>query len=593
MGYPLSEAGQKAFLSGGLQTVSIAVTLASGETMTLTGANIRQGGLTIDRGCVKGEVFTLGTALAAELSLVLDNATGAFDNISFTGAEMNVSVSVTSGGTTYTCPMGIFIIDSETRTRYTVELAGMDYMTKFDRVMALTNYIGTSTTIGNFIQDICTDCGVTLRTASLSGLPNLSAPFTLGQWQTAGDSVAEINRTTYSCRQWLSWAVQMMGCIAYIDWEGQLRVRQYQSTTGFVKLSLGDMFSYNPAKDSFVYDTVALQFRDDTTYAGFLIGGGRSYLGYPIVGNSIAKYSNVWQYAGLVNNIASSLPKGFEDTTTGEWGGYTPFDAETMPIPWVWPGDSFSFYENADDAEPTSVSPTTHMCFAMNGRCTLSCDWTTRNLFDTTLAYSPLGDQTQFSPNQDATIDGKLADYLAPDGNGRVTISGDLQVSGDISGGNGTFSGDISSTGTVSGADLSTSGDLAVDGSVTIGGDALNAFVVETGSETVTADEVWTYRKWSDGRLELEMRNSAYNTAFTVSNAIGNMFNSANVSMTLPSVMTAIDYFSVTLVHSGGYVWSSAWLANSDRTLRFRAISPTSLSAGTLRVYIHAVGAWQ
>lgn len=386
------------------------LSLSGGSTLTVTEANIRQGGLVIDRRSVPGEHIVMGAAMASEMTLVLDNTTGAYDGIDFIGAEANVVIGATYNGSAYTCPMGIFVIDSYTRRQGALTLTGLDYMTKLDRAFDSSGLSNTAT-IWDFISYLCSLCGVTWANA----------------YTGTGSRVRVLDlSTTYSCRQYLSWALQCLGGIGYIDWNGELRTAHYITDFYGVALDRSKMFSFSPSPFRIAWDEAAYQRTNETSSAAFWPEQHTTYaeytsdtlsFTYPVLGNQlvIAPYVDNG-YSAPIPYEAEYFPRGAVLPSAAApyiYTGYIAFEAEAVACPWLWPGDGVGFYGDASDASTLeNCSTLTSIVFTLNGRTRLACGETAKDPFDTANGEYSFNDQTAFSPTQDATINSKLVPYL-------------------------------------------------------------------------------------------------------------------------------------------------------------------------------------
>ena len=117
------------------QEANIAVTLSDSSTMTITNADILIGGMSIDRYSESGDTLSMGSAIAAELDLKLNNHDGRFDDVDFYDARMDVGVLVrnpTTPTTTYTIKCGIFYVTSDERNVGEISLVALDGLIKAD-----------------------------------------------------------------------------------------------------------------------------------------------------------------------------------------------------------------------------------------------------------------------------------------------------------------------------------------------------------------------------------------------------------------------------------------------------------------------------
>lgn len=92
--YPLSQEALDLFNENYRQTVEI-IFYGVDETFTITESDVILGSMTVDRTCISGSRIEIGSAVAAEFAITLDNGGGKFDNVKFEGAELFVRVGIT------------------------------------------------------------------------------------------------------------------------------------------------------------------------------------------------------------------------------------------------------------------------------------------------------------------------------------------------------------------------------------------------------------------------------------------------------------------------------------------------------------------
>ena len=342
MGYPLSQNARDAFRAMNIQTVTIAVTPTTGSPFTITEADIRQGGLTIDRMSVTGQTLEVGACTAAEMNLTLDNASGRFDSVVFEGAQMVVTLSCSDGGNTYSCPMGYFTVDEAPRIRKTINLVALDRMVQFDKEIVKSDFTFPMT-VQSLVNKICTDCNVALSSSTdLTTMANYSL------------SLSEPTGDNYTYRQWLIWCCQILGVCGYMDWNGELRLEWYHtsdSTEDPGLLTAAVRFS-----SDYEEGAIGLTGLQTTGADGETVLVGTAGYVLDISANEFLAASD----PGTV------MVDTFNAMTTTD---YVPFSATTMPMPWVWPLDKVWYYKVG--AVNPIVSYATNMTFRMNTKTSL------------------------------------------------------------------------------------------------------------------------------------------------------------------------------------------------------------------------------
>ena len=344
MGYPLSQQGRDAFRAMNVQTVSIAVTPTTGSNFTITEANIRQGGMSIDRFSVPGQTLEIGACTAAELTLTLDNTDGTFDSAVFEGAQMVVTVSCTdAGGTTYSVPMGYFTVDEVPKVRNTISLTALDRMVQFDKPVDLADF-SFPMDVQTLVAQLCSDCNVVLSSSvDLTTMANydlsLSAP----------------TGTDYTYRQWLSWCCGLLGVCGYMDWDGELRLEWYHTADTVEDPGLlTDAVRFSSDYEEGAVALTGLQTVDASGEA-VLVGAD----GY-VLDMSANEFLNA-------SDPAQTMLATFNYVTTTD---YVPFTATTLPMPWVWPLDKVWYYKIGESINPI-VSYVTNINFKLNTKTSI------------------------------------------------------------------------------------------------------------------------------------------------------------------------------------------------------------------------------
>lgn len=102
------------------------------DSVTITNSDIIQGSLSINGYASTGNYLEIGTAIASEMSVTLENTDGRFDSIDFLGQECYVSTYTIVDGTTYTQDIGYYIVDEYKYSEDRVYLKALDRMSKLD-----------------------------------------------------------------------------------------------------------------------------------------------------------------------------------------------------------------------------------------------------------------------------------------------------------------------------------------------------------------------------------------------------------------------------------------------------------------------------
>lgn len=349
----------KSFNEGNKQTALIEVT-AGNKTFTISDADIIQGGLKIDRYCVTNSKIEVGSAVASELSLKLQNYDGKFNDVSFEGAVLNVKIgiklssvlesatlgkgilrrmilgSASSDQDVAYVPCGLFIVDTPPRKLSTISISALDYMVLFDREVN-ASALSFPIHVDALIQKICSICNVTLAT-DVSVLPNHY--FSIG-------GLPDTNQTlTY--RQLLQWCAQLTGTCAFMDGSGRLVLKWYEQTG--VTITESERYSSD-------------MLENDITITGFTCddGKGNTYL------SGTADYTLDLSDCGFLTNAYEGALKELQAARGGF--AYRPYSATIKSAPYLFPLDMIRYKGKDGVVHDTIV---TNVTLALNCNTAIS-----------------------------------------------------------------------------------------------------------------------------------------------------------------------------------------------------------------------------
>lgn len=349
----------KSFNEGNKQIALIEVTAGS-KTFAITDADIIQGGLKIDRYCVTNSKIEVGSAVASELSLKLQNYDGKFNDVSFEGAVLNVKIgiklssvlesatlgkgilrrmilgSASSDQDVAYVPCGLFIVDTPPRKLSTISISALDYMVLFDREVN-ASALSFPIHVDALIQKICSICNVTLAT-DVSVLPNHY--FSIG-------GLPDTNQTlTY--RQLLQWCAQLTGTCAFMDGSGRLVLKWYEQTG--VTITASERYSSD-------------MLENDITITGFTCddGNGNTYL------SGTADYTLDLSDCGFLTNAYEGVLKELQTARGGF--AYRPYSATIKSAPYLFPLDMIRYKDKDGVVHDTIV---TNVTLALNCNTAIS-----------------------------------------------------------------------------------------------------------------------------------------------------------------------------------------------------------------------------
>ncbi len=313
MSYTINETVKDLFLSGSRQLLRITLTTVDDE-ITITDSDVVEKSFKIDRCSILNNFIELGNVTASEVSFSLKNTNDKFNNVKFEGAEMFVEVGVTDGESDYYIPQGYFNIDNSPRYLSTIDITGLDRMVLFDKVIDLADSI-FPISVSSLMTLICTKCNVLVSNSTpVSALTNSS--YSVAKRPTSTD-------VTY--RTLLSWCCQICGVNAFIDWQGKVCFRWYNSTP---TETIAESDRYISGNSDILEKPLVITGIQVATEDNVYIGGTDEYA-LNIEGNEL-----------LINDI-SEVTGNLCDDLVGF--SYTPFSCSILSYIWLYPMDSILY----------------------------------------------------------------------------------------------------------------------------------------------------------------------------------------------------------------------------------------------------------
>lgn len=318
------------------QVARITLTHENEDDTIIDESDILQGGLIVDRYSFSGDKIELGSAIAAELTLKLKNYDGRFNDISFEGSELFVEIGVKKwdahrweNAQLHYIPCGRFVIDTPPRTKSTITISALDYMTKFDKYVDISEFTFPMT-ISEIVTKVCQLCGVTLAT-TLTGLPNANYSVT---------EAPETEGLTY--RTLIRWCAFITATNAFFNAEGQLEFSWYKSTD--VTITAADRYY----SDLYERD-ITVTGLEYTSSINASITKGTSEYALSFTGCDIIQDNP--------DTVLTNIYLAVKDFT------YRPYEATIKPAPYLYPMDKITFVDKNDNAHVAIIS---HITFTMN-----------------------------------------------------------------------------------------------------------------------------------------------------------------------------------------------------------------------------------
>lgn len=331
------------------------------KTIEITETDVIQGSFTWDRYAATGDMLELGTATASEIEFTIrntgylrDTAGGQVDikEVRFEGKEMAVEVGIRKWGArrwedaqTLWFPIGRFTVMNMPHKFATIHITALDRMTWFDMyIPSEDNPFGATETIASMVRKMCE--ALHIEYVLPSTLPNLDLLVDIVKL------IEEEPQATY--RMLVQWSAQLTGTMAYINTEGVLVFRWLERAEG-VRLTPSTRYS------STVYEPVmfgGLTVEKNEQFAEF---GSDSYYRYSITNNALIQGDD-W-----VNSYSQPL-SDLWDSLIDSSIPYRPFEASTVPMPYLEPLDIVEYEDNNGDVFDTLI---THVTFTLNGSTTV------------------------------------------------------------------------------------------------------------------------------------------------------------------------------------------------------------------------------
>lgn len=294
---------------------------------------IMQGGLSANRYCTTGENAMVGACVAGESNIVLDNHDGYFNSTNFVGQEIFIEVGVVDDNDDEQyIPLGYFEIDESPRKLSQIRITALDRMLFFEQKIDWTQ-LSFPCTVVELLNDICSICGVSL--ASLGTLTNSAYNI------TETPSIAE----TY--RDLLSYICEITGTNAYFDWDGELVLGWYSSSSA-------------------VTLTPANRYDSDTSEQAVAITGVKIVVGEEEYVAGTDAYNITIAQNPLITHdeqaVATALYQAIYPFQ------YKAFSATVMPMPHLYPMDGLTYVDKDGNSFFCAITDWT---FKLNGNTAL------------------------------------------------------------------------------------------------------------------------------------------------------------------------------------------------------------------------------
>lgn len=360
--------------------------------LTIGSDRILQNGLVVDRYCVTGEKLEIGTAIAAELTLKLNNRDGYFDDTVFNGKWLKAQVGIKDWSDDTAAitwiPLGWFVVDSAPRKLSTLTITALDFMALMDEPLSLTEYcdMAWAFDLDNSIwwatnslhkradgYLVPYDCvyDASRQSRAEEDLPYSSyfpdIPPKGGEWTLAELSaviqpwISKMQgEGVTTMRPFIRWCAQLLGTCAYIDYTGALHMGWYTDTG--VVITPADRYSSDLAEKDVTLTGVT--FVKHAEQEGELEDNAvKVEMDAPLIagdGSNAVDVSDNLFINSLIDEEQQTL-----DSIYGLVGGltYRPFEARVKPCPYLWPMDKITYVDAEGISHSTII---TNITFTIN-----------------------------------------------------------------------------------------------------------------------------------------------------------------------------------------------------------------------------------
>lgn len=368
--YPVDNATKALFEGGSRQVVRITgLKDTSNNSVTLTEANIVQGGFVIDRHSCNSNKLEIASTIAAQLTLTLYNGSGStLDSVKFDkDAEMKVEVGTanweaSSPSVTY-IPMGYFIIQKVERKRTSIVVTALDRMIKFQTLVG-------SRDSGRWIEITGPAWSIASYGWNHAGVPMGMTYEQYSALPNATYRVKYVIDKEIQCYELIKLFAYLTGTVAYIDYNGNLQFGWYRFPVSSPQYYVDDSKRYSTSltwhEAEMTLDGVRYVRQD----------GSVKYINPPSAPSG-TQYGNNY----LDIPYIPILDPADEDTVLGniadadcmcDIGGttvfryFTPYTAEIVPAPWLFPLDQCSMNTGSGEQQIQYDTGISNVTFKLN-----------------------------------------------------------------------------------------------------------------------------------------------------------------------------------------------------------------------------------
>lgn len=206
----------------------VRITFTDGSIKTAADTELLQFGITDETS--NNSSFDIGSAIAKQITVKINNTDGELTKKNFSGAELSAKVGLEVNGTVEWLDKGTFYAEPGKDTGDTVTVSAFDKMLSFDQPYTKSK-LAYPATLREILQDACTCCNVSLAADTA----------TFDNSDLTVESRPDDSALTF--RQIIQWVAQISCKYARINNDGQLTLKWYD--TSLLGLSASDMRNNN------------------------------------------------------------------------------------------------------------------------------------------------------------------------------------------------------------------------------------------------------------------------------------------------------------------------------------------------------------
>lgn len=278
------------------------------EDVVIRETDIVEGSLSVNRYCTTGKSAMIGSCVASEMNVILNNENGKYNDVNFIGKDISVEVgTLDANDRPDFMPIGIFQVDDSPKKLEHISLTALDRMMLLEKPF---EPVAIPTTIYWLYQDICERTNVRRKTTEL--------------WnESYVIDIPPENVQTY--RDVLSCLCEITGTCAFFDWDGRLCLEWFSQDEPTIVLTTSNRINSDLAEESVQITGVEVKAGEGTYLAG----------------------TDAYTLSVAQNPLVTRDEQDLADALYEHlgWLAYRPFSATVLPMPYIYPMDMATFVD--------------------------------------------------------------------------------------------------------------------------------------------------------------------------------------------------------------------------------------------------------